>query len=608
MVEHSQDLEEITLLLKRYGGLIPRYTSYPTAAQFVPVSENNKIETWIKDLPKGEPLSLYFHVPFCDELCSFCACNTSVVRHQGTREAYADLLLAELERVAKFAGKDHVVTHLHWGGGTPTTIPKEALASVMAKVAEHFKIDAQAELSIELDPRNIPKGCATYLKEIGFNRVSLGVQDIDPSVQQACGRIQSEKQTEDCVQSMRDAGISSINIDLIYGLPRQTTESVIHTAETIAKLKPERLAVFGYAHVPWKQKRQQLIPEDQLPGLLERLKQRQAIDETLRKSGYIAIGLDHYVLPEDTMAKAAAKGKLRRNFQGYTTDNSGVLIGMGASAISEFAQGLSQNAPSASAYKKAMEKDGLPAYRDVARQGEDLLRARIIERLMCDLAVNLDDFDREKSFEEERKQLAPMIADGLVRVDGKHIHVLEKGRPFIRNVAGVFDQYLKALISIVVPAYNEAQNVAKVFDSLCRAWEGREGEWEMILVDDNSPDGTSRIAKKIAQDDSRLRVIRRIGRRGLTSAVIEGILSSSSHFVAVMDGDGQHDETILPRMLDALVDGTDLVVGTRYAKGGDAGGLSGKYREWLSKFGTKVAQKVSGKKCSDPMSGFFAVK
>ncbi|QCE33514.1 polyprenol monophosphomannose synthase [Acetobacteraceae bacterium] len=165
-----------------------------------------------------------------------------------------------------------------------------------------------------------------------------------------------------------------------------------------------------------------------------------------------------------------------------------------------------------------------------------------------------------------------------------------------------------ALISIIVPVYNEAQNVSKVFDSLCRAWEGRDDEWEMILVDDNSPDGTSSVARKIAQEDSRLRVIRRIGRRGLTSAVIEGILSSSSHFVAVMDGDGQHDETILPRMLDALVDGTDLVVGTRYAKGGDASGLSGKYREWLSKLGTKVAQKVSGKKCSDPMSGFFAVK
>ncbi|QCE33513.1 oxygen-independent coproporphyrinogen III oxidase [Acetobacteraceae bacterium] len=456
MVEPSKNFEEISLLLKRYGGLIPRYTSYPTAAQFVPVAESNKIETWIRDLPKGEPISLYFHVPFCDELCSFCACNTSVVRHQETREAYADLLLSELERVAALAGKEHIVTHLHWGGGTPTTLPKEALASVMGKVAQYFQIDPKAELSIELDPRNIPQGCATYLREIGFNRVSLGVQDIDPSVQQACGRIQSEKQTEDCVSQMRDAGIASINIDLIYGLPRQTTESVIHTAEVIAKLKPERLAVFGYAHVPWKQKRQQLIPEDQLPGLLERLAQRQAIDETLRKAGYIAVGLDHYVRPEDTMAKAAEKGVLRRNFQGYTTDNSGVLIGMGASAISEFAQGLSQNAPTASAYKKAMLKEGLPAYRDVARRGEDLLRARIIERLMCDLSVNLDDFDKGKDFSNELKQLDPMLKDGLVKLEGRHIYVLEKGRPFIRNVAGIFDQYLKAEKEEGSPRYSSA--------------------------------------------------------------------------------------------------------------------------------------------------------
>ncbi|QCE35412.1 oxygen-independent coproporphyrinogen III oxidase [Acetobacteraceae bacterium] len=453
---HEAQREEIAALLKRYGGLIPRYTSYPTAAQFVPVGERNHIEAWIEALPKDEPLSLYFHVPFCDELCSFCACNTSVVRHAETREAYANLLVEELGRVASLAGKGHIVTHLHWGGGTPTTLSKESLALVMEKVSQHFKIAEDAEISIELDPRNIPEGCATYLKESGFNRVSLGVQDIDPSVQQACGRIQSQKQTNDCVSQMREAGIKSINIDLIYGLPRQTTESVTHTAQVIAKLKPERLAVFGYAHVPWKQKRQQLLPEKELPGLLERLRQRQAIDKTLRDAGYIAVGLDHYVRKEDTMAKAAEAGTLRRNFQGYTTDNSGVLIGMGASAISEFPSGLSQNAPTAAAYKKAMANSGLPAYRDVSRKGEDLLRARIIERLMCDLAVNLDMFDKTKTFAQELQKLEPMVRDDLVTIDGRSISVLEKGRPFIRNVAAVFDTYLQAEKEEGAPRYSSA--------------------------------------------------------------------------------------------------------------------------------------------------------
>lgn len=430
--------DDTAALLARYSGLIPRYTSYPTAAQFTTETGPEDLAGWLEELPVGAPLSLYFHVPFCDELCRFCACNTAVVRSAEMRNAYADLLIDELNRAARLTGADHEVTHLHWGGGTPTSLPAEAIERVMTEVERLYPISANAEISIELDPRHVPEGCGALLSRLGFNRVSLGVQDIDPAVQEASGRIQSEAQTESCIQGMREAGIRSVNIDLIYGLPRQIEESVTRTAETIAALRPDRLAVFGYAHVPWKQKRQRLIAEDTLPGLPERLAQRQAIDRVLRAAGYLAVGLDHYVLPTDSMAHAVAEGTLRRNFQGYTTDVSDVLVGIGASAISSFPQGLAQNPPAAAGYKEALQrKTSLPTWRGVTRTDDDKRRAAVIERLMCGLGVELDE-----GFARERAALAPMIADGLVTLTDGRLEVTDKGRAFVRNAAAVFDRYL----------------------------------------------------------------------------------------------------------------------------------------------------------------------
>ncbi|TPW35222.1 oxygen-independent coproporphyrinogen III oxidase [Oecophyllibacter saccharovorans] len=441
-------------LLARYSGQLPRYTSYPTAVQFTEATGSATLAGWLEDLAPGASFSLYFHVPFCDELCSFCACNTSVVRHEERRLAYGRQLLEEVARVGQLTGPGHPVTHLHWGGGTPTSLPAESLRAVMAAARAQWPLTPDAEVSIELDPRNVPPGCGALLAELGFNRVSLGVQDIDPEVQKAAGRIQSRAQTEACIAEMRGAGIASVNIDLIYGLPRQTTESVTRTAHSIAALRPDRLAVFGYAHVPWKEKRQKLIDENLLPDSDARFEQREAIDRVLREAGYVVVGLDHYALPSDSMARALEDGTLRRNFQGYTTDDSDILVGLGASAISAFPQGLTQNAVSAAAYRRALTGEdgvertgGLPTWRGVTRRGQDRLRAAVIEQLMIflqvDLAAQCRRFNAEEDFAAERAALAPMVADGLVTVEGDVVRVPEGARLFVRNVAAVFDQHLR---------------------------------------------------------------------------------------------------------------------------------------------------------------------
>lgn len=434
-------------LVHRYGGNLPRYTSYPTAASFSEAVGPAQAEEWLRALPAEKPVSLYFHVPFCDELCRFCGCNTSVMRHEDGRMAYGDLLREELRRVVALVGTQRPVQHLQFGGGTPSTLPAAALRHIIRSVRSMFQIQPQAELAMELDPRHVPEGYPTLLGELGFTRISLGVQDLDERVQDACGRHQSFEQTEACISAVRNAGVSGVNIDLIYGLPYQTEDSIAETARKIASLRPDRLAVFGYAHVPWKQKRQRLIPEDSLPQPAERLAQRARMDAVLRAEGYSPVGLDHYALPQDALVKAADSGVLRRNFQGYTTDSSDVLLGMGASAISMLPDGYTQNITAVAPYARAMaDNQCLPVARGVARTEDDRLRGRLIERLMCDMGVDLAQMEAQLDvFEPELAALQPLADDGLIVITGPHIRVTEKGRPFLRNVAAAFDTHRKSL-------------------------------------------------------------------------------------------------------------------------------------------------------------------
>ena len=379
-------------LVARYDGRTPRYTSYPTAPHFSPTIGAQTYASWLGELSPETPLSLYLHVPFCDRLCYYCGCNTSVVRLESSRRAYAALLDREISLAAAFIGRRARVAHIHWGGGTPTSLPGDCLSEIMDRIRELFDLDAGAEVAIELDPTSLPQDRLDALGEMGVTRVSLGVQDLEPEVQKAIGRLQSYEQTADCAKAARALGVESLNLDLIYGLPLQTEDSVTRTARRALDLGADRVAVFGYAHVPWMKKHQALIAESSLPGAAQRFAQQCAIHRVLtEEGGYVPVGLDHYALPGDAMAEAAAARRLRRGFQGYTTDDSPALIGFGASAIGALPQGYVQNAPTAAAYGKLIESGGFATTRGVALSPDDRLRRDMIERLMCDLEVDLVD-------------------------------------------------------------------------------------------------------------------------------------------------------------------------------------------------------------------------
>lgn len=435
-------------LVARYDGRVPRYTSYPTAPQFSPAIGAERYAEWVAALSPHTPLSLYLHVPFCDRLCYYCGCNTAVVRLDSSRRAYAGLLEREIAGVAALIGRRAAVSHVHWGGGTPTCLPGDRLSAVMARIRDCFDLAAGAEIAIELDPTSLPQDRLDALGEIGVTRVSLGVQDLEPAVQEAIGRRQSYEQTEDCARKARGLGVGSLNLDLIYGLPLQTEESVARTARRALDLEADRVAVFGYAHVPWMKKHQRLIAEESLPGPLQRFAQQRAIHRVLtEEGGYLPVGLDHYARPGDAMADAAASRSLKRGFQGYTTDAAPALIGFGASAIGSLPDGYVQNASTAPAYAKAIEAGGLAAVRGVALTADDRLRRDVIERLMCDLEVDLVGIADAHAADPAPllaclDGLAPFEDDGLAHWDGRRIAVSEKGRPFVRSVAALFDAYL----------------------------------------------------------------------------------------------------------------------------------------------------------------------
>ncbi|MEP9354459.1 oxygen-independent coproporphyrinogen III oxidase [Xanthobacter sp. KR7-65] len=436
-------------LLARYGQPVPRYTSYPTAPHFSPEIDAATYARWLAALPPDAPVSVYVHVPFCAELCLYCGCQTAVARSRTPVKAYADRLVEEIGLVARHLAGRPALTHLHFGGGTPTMLADEDFATVMGALRAAFAFAPDAEIAIEIDPRVMDAAKVAVLAREGFNRASLGVQDFDPAVQEAIGRRQSYAETRTVADALRAAGIAALNLDLMYGLPHQDTASVRRTVEEALGLDPDRIAVFGYAHVPWMKKHQALIPEAALPDAAERLAQAELVAERLKAHGYRQVGLDHFAKAADPMARRAEDGTLKRNFQGYTTDDAPVLLGFGASAIGALPQGYVQNLPATPQWHKAVEAGLLPIARGVALTDEDRLRRHVIERLMCDLAVDLDDAAARFGFPRgvfapEIAALEPLIDDGLAERRGAVVCVPEAARPFTRVVCAVFDARLAA--------------------------------------------------------------------------------------------------------------------------------------------------------------------
>lgn len=430
---------------------VPRYTSYPTAPHFSAAIGASLYADWLGALDRDAALSLYLHMPFCAELCHYCGCNTKVARRREPVEAYADLLRREIDLLGTRTAA-RTVRAAHWGGGTPSMLGPDLLVELADRLAATFNCAALTEHAIELDPRHVDAMLVRALAQIGVTRASLGVQEFAPHVQQAIGRVQPFAKVSETVALLREAGIHDINFDLMYGLPHQSIDDLNRSIWLADTLAPSRIALFGYAHVPWFKTHQRLIDQAALPGASERLEQAEAARQALIALGYVPVGLDHFARPDDGLARAAATGRLHRNFQGYTTDDADALIGIGASAIGRLPQGFVQNAPDLGGYARAIESGQFATVKGIALSGDDRRRGHIIERLMCDFAADLDETDDE-TLAEAMPALKPLVADRLVKIRDRHIVVTQSGRPFVRLVAAAFDAYLvkgKARHSVAV--------------------------------------------------------------------------------------------------------------------------------------------------------------
>ncbi|MEM7571062.1 MAG: oxygen-independent coproporphyrinogen III oxidase, partial [Pseudomonadota bacterium] len=350
---------------------VPRYTSYPTAPHFSAQVGAADYAAALEQLNPAEPISLYLHVPFCRELCWYCGCNMKLVTREAPLEQYAAMLRKEIALLRRHLPSTMKVAHLHWGGGTPTALAPDALDQIMQDVARHFDILSDAELALEADPRTLSDAMIDRIGALGFNRASFGVQEFDPQVQKAINRIQPPTMVARAVDHLRAAGVKGINFDLIYGLPFQTTSTLLKTIEICLDLQPDRIALFGYAHVPWMAKKQRLIDEDALPGSAARLEQAEKAAELLMRSGYVAIGLDHFARPADSLAQAANQGTLRRNFQGYTDDQAQTMLGLGTTSIGRTPTGYVQNIAETRAWSRSIENGVLPVARGCRLDDDD---------------------------------------------------------------------------------------------------------------------------------------------------------------------------------------------------------------------------------------------
>ena len=423
---------------------VPRYTSYPPATRFHDGVGAANWSVWMDEQPERPVLSIYVHIPFCKTMCWYCGCNTTVPNRDERVARYLDALDREIR--TRPAPENGIVHHIHFGGGSPDMLSPERFHRIMDAFRDRFEIADEAEIAVELDPRGVTEDLAEALAAAGVTRASLGVQDLSPEVQTLIHRIQPAETVARAAMRLRRAGILAINMDIMYGLPAQTVERVEATARAVADMGADRVSVFGYAHVPWFKKHQRAIPEDRLPGASERFDQMHAAAACLKDAGYAAIGFDHFARPEDSLARAARAGELRRNFQGYTDDPYDVLIGYGASSISESRQGYLQNLTDPAHYAQALENGTLVQVRGLERTPAECETGERIARLLCDFEVEPgpDGFDAEA--------LADVVADGLVVLRPDRLIVTPAGRPYVRNIAARIDPAFQAAVNQHSPA------------------------------------------------------------------------------------------------------------------------------------------------------------
>lgn len=439
-------------LIRRLDKNGPRYTSYPTADRFVETFNAESYRKWVAKREIGgsdRPLSLYIHIPFCNTLCFYCACNKVITKNKNKAGEYVRYLIKEMAMQAMLLGPDQVVEQLHFGGGTPTFLSDDEMKLVMTAIRQHFKLVEDGEYSIEIDPRKVSDETVALLGEMGFNRISLGVQDFDAEVQRAVNRIQSEEETLRVIHAARANGFKSVSIDLIYGLPKQTLEGFSVTLDKVIAANPDRLSIYNYAHMPTIFKPQRRIHEEDLPAPQVKLDILDMAVKKLTNAGYVYIGMDHFAKPEDELAVAQRQGKLHRNFQGYSTHSDCDLVALGLSAIGKIGPTYSQNYRELEDYYAALDRDVLPIMRGMELNDDDLVRRAIIQALMCHFVLAKASFNKayridfDHYFATELKELREYEREGLLEISPQSIKVTPKGRMLIRNICMVFDKYLR---------------------------------------------------------------------------------------------------------------------------------------------------------------------
>ncbi|MFB2834803.1 oxygen-independent coproporphyrinogen III oxidase [Floridanema evergladense] len=450
----SQTVEFDFNLLRKYDRAVPRYTSYPPATELKEDFREIDFKAAIAvGNYKNTPLSLYCHIPFCESPCYFCGCNTVITQRKEVAEPYLDYIGHDIERIAELVDRDRQVQQLHWGGGTPNYLSSQQVEKLWNKINDNFKLASEAEVSIEVNPRFLDKNYIFHLRDLGFNRISFGIQDFDPIVQEAVNRIQPEVMLFETMEWIREAGFESVNVDLIYGLPYQTLKTFENTISKTLKLNPDRIAVFNFAYVPWIKPIQKNLPQDSLPLALEKLNILQMTIEELTANGYVFIGMDHFAKPNDELAIAQREGELHRNFQGYTTKPESDLLSFGMTSISMLQDVYVQNHKRLKRYYQAINNREFPIERGVRLTKDDIIRRSIIMELMCQFQLDKHDveekyhlsfdMDFEEYFAQERYDLRLLEADGLIHISHNKILVTPNGRLLIRNIASAFDKYLR---------------------------------------------------------------------------------------------------------------------------------------------------------------------
>ena len=438
-------MPDINDLLDKYNYSVPRYTSFPPATQFTEKLSNDQYRGILSALPADKAVSLYVHIPFCHSLCLYCGCNTKIVSSYSPIESYLKLLLAEIELVGKKLSGKLPVNLLHFGGGSPNYLKPKDLKRIIDRCKEFFDFTDNTQIDIESDPRYLDSAIIKCFAEVGVTRVSLGVQDFDLDVQKAINRVQPFEQVKSCVEELRSYGINQINFDLIIGLPKQTIATVSKTAEQAASLSPNRLAIFPYAHVPWMKKHQKLLEKYSMADGAERHLMNEAVDKILSSHNYKAIGTDHYAKEGDPLCTAQSEGRLKRNFQGYTTDISEAIIGFGLSSISSYKSAYIQNTIDPVAYRNDVQEGSFPMSKSCVLTQKDQDIRSLIEELMCNFEVDLSKYEDALANEIStvNSNLLKLENDGLIIINGSHIKITDSGKPFTRVVASSFDPYFE---------------------------------------------------------------------------------------------------------------------------------------------------------------------